>query len=90
MKQSNDENLSHNIRIAKNYSKIIVLEPYKLVMLTLLFSLGVGVHGISHLGLEKIYGYNYKTDSWHCLECGIDMGRCNPRQLCGKTYCSNF
>jgi len=22
-----------------------------------------------------------------CLECGIDMGRCNPRQLCGKTYC---
>ena len=42
----------------KNYSKIIVLEPYKLVMLTLLFSLGVGVHGTSHLGLEKIYGYN--------------------------------
>ena len=24
-----------------------------------------------------------------CLECGIDMGRCNPRQLCCKTYCSN-
>ena len=22
-----------------------------------------------------------------CLECGIDMGRHNPRQLCGKTYC---
>ena len=22
-----------------------------------------------------------------CLECGIDMGPQNPRQLCGKTYC---
>ena len=22
-----------------------------------------------------------------CLECEIDMGECNPRQLCGKTYC---
>lgn len=22
-----------------------------------------------------------------CLECGTDMGRCNPRQLCGKSYC---
>jgi len=22
-----------------------------------------------------------------CLECGVDMGECNPRQLCGKTYC---
>lgn len=22
-----------------------------------------------------------------CLECGVDMGRCNPRQLCGKTIC---
>lgn len=24
-----------------------------------------------------------------CLECQIDMGDCNPRQLCGKTYCAN-
>ena len=22
-----------------------------------------------------------------CMECGIDMGECNPRQLCGKTRC---
>ena len=22
-----------------------------------------------------------------CIECGIDMGECNPRQLCRKTYC---
>jgi hypothetical protein len=24
-----------------------------------------------------------------CIECGIDMGECNPRQYCGKYYCSN-
>lgn len=34
-----------------------------------------------------IKGYNPETDSWHCLECGIDMGPSNPRQLCGKWYC---
>tara|TARA_B100000161_G_C33373497_1_gene334458 strand:- start:202 stop:474 length:273 start_codon:yes stop_codon:yes gene_type:complete len=22
-----------------------------------------------------------------CMVCRTDMGRCNPRQLCGKTYC---
>lgn len=22
-----------------------------------------------------------------CTECNVDMGICNPRQLCGKTYC---
>lgn len=24
-----------------------------------------------------------------CIECGIDMGPLNPRQLCGKLYCLN-
>lgn len=39
---------------------------------------------------NKIYGYNSKTYSWHCVECGIDMGINNPRQLCGKIYCVNI
>jgi len=37
-----------------------------------------------------VFGYNKKTNSWHCLNCGIDMGPNNPRQLCGKTYCPLF
>ena len=41
-----------------NFSKIIRLEPYKLIVLCLLFSSVIGIHGISHLGLEKVYGYN--------------------------------
>ena len=37
---------------------------------------------------EKVYGYNEKTDEWHCGQCGISMGRNNPRQLCAKWYCA--
>ena len=36
---------------------------------------------------EKIYGYNHKTNSWHCLGCGEDMGEHNPRQYCRKSFC---
>ena len=46
------------IILFKNYNKISNLEPYKIIMLTLLFSICIGVHGLSHLGLEKIYNYN--------------------------------
>jgi hypothetical protein len=28
-------------------------------------------------------------DTWHCTVCGQDMGSCNSRQLCRKTYCEN-
>jgi hypothetical protein len=28
-----------------------------------------------------------QSDENRCIECGIDMGECNPRQYCGKTYC---
>ena len=24
-----------------------------------------------------------------CMECNVDMGNCNPRQLCGKWRCLN-
>ena len=34
-----------------------------------------------------VYGYNVETDDWHCTQCGVSMGRNNPRQLCCKSYC---
>lgn len=40
--------------------------------------------------MDKVYGYNSETGSWHCIECGEDMGIHNPRQLCGKTFCYNI
>jgi hypothetical protein len=39
---------------------------------------------------KLIRGYNEKTESWHCIECGEDMGSTNPRQLCGKYFCHNY
>jgi len=29
------------------------------------------------------------SDQNRCVVCGIDMGECNPRQYCCKTYCSS-
>jgi GTPase SAR1 family protein len=29
------------------------------------------------------------TQTNRCIQCGTDMGDCNPRQLCGKTVCGN-
>ena len=41
-----------------NYSKITKLEPYKIIILTLIFSISIGIHGLSHLGLEKVYNFH--------------------------------
>ena len=30
---------------------------------------------------------NEEIDINRCVECGIDLGDCNPRQYCAKTYC---
>lgn len=35
-----------------------VLRPYETIVVALLFSIGMGVHGISHLGLETVYKFN--------------------------------
>lgn len=32
--------------------------PYEKVVIALLFSIGMGVHGLSHLGLEQAYSFN--------------------------------
>ncbi len=31
---------------------------YQKILLLILLSIGVGVHGLSHLGLEYVYGFN--------------------------------
>ena len=46
------------ILLYKNYSSIKSMDKYRLILLVLLFSIATGIHGLSHLGLEKIYGYN--------------------------------
>jgi hypothetical protein len=41
-----------------HFLKIKKMEPYKIILLTVLFSIAIGVHSLSHLGLEIYYGYN--------------------------------
>jgi len=40
------------------YPRLRKLGLYEGLVLTLLFSIAVGLHGVSHIGLEKQYGYN--------------------------------
>jgi len=40
------------------FSKLQTLDAYHIVVLVLLSSVAVGVHGLSHLGLESAYGFN--------------------------------
>ena len=44
--------------ILLHYKKFASLESYKLVKLILLISLVMGVHSLSHLGLEYLHNYN--------------------------------
>jgi hypothetical protein len=38
-----------------NYSQI---KPDQMIIILLLLSIAIGIHGLSHLGLEYIYGFN--------------------------------
>jgi Na+/H+-dicarboxylate symporter len=40
------------------WTKLIHLNVYQIIMIFLILSIAVGVHGLSHLGLEAVYGYN--------------------------------
>ena len=46
------------VLLYQNASAISCLGPVWWISLTLLLSVSVGIHGLSHLGLERVYGYN--------------------------------
>ena len=46
------------ILAAMNYRVISRLPVIQMITLVLILSIAVGVHGISHAGLESAYGYN--------------------------------
>jgi uncharacterized membrane protein len=41
-----------------NFRVLYNLDPYKKVMILLVFSVAIGIHALSHLGLETVYGLN--------------------------------
>lgn len=46
------------IFILLNFSKIRTFETYRILIILLIASIAIGLHGISHLLLEKTYRYN--------------------------------
>jgi Icc-related predicted phosphoesterase len=40
--------------------------------------------------IQEIVRHNIEERKNRCIECNIDIGQCNPRQLCCKTYCPNI
>jgi len=42
----------------RNFSYIKNVDKYRLITLILLFSSAAGIHSLSHLGLESVYGFN--------------------------------
>jgi hypothetical protein len=45
------------IKIMLNYRQVQMLGLYEHLMLLLAISVAAGVHGISHQGMEELYGY---------------------------------
>lgn len=45
------------ILLYKNYSIIKNLDKYRLITIILVFSIAIGIHSLSHLGMETIYGF---------------------------------
>ena len=45
------------VLIIRNINKIKQFDLYKKIMLLLVFTLVVGIHGLSHLGQESEYDY---------------------------------
>ena len=41
--------------VVKHYR---AFRPYEVIVIALLVSIGFGVHGLSHLGLETVYQFN--------------------------------
>jgi hypothetical protein len=45
------------ILVIQSYRLIRQMSVYHQLVLILLFAVVIGIHGLSHLGLEKVYGF---------------------------------
>jgi hypothetical protein len=64
------------IYLALNILKIVSRDPYQIVVLLLLVSIAISIHGISHIGLESVYNYNplsiftgKQVEAYHPIDC---------------------
>ena len=59
------------------YRSLSGIDSYRVILLVLLFGIIVGIHGLSHLGLEYAYGYN----PWTVLHPLYALPRRQGRQM---------
>jgi hypothetical protein len=60
----------------QHYRSLRVLDPYRISVLLLLFSIVVGIHALSHLGLETISREEFVNGRFTCpCQMGICPGR---------------
>lgn len=79
----------------QHFRALRALDPYRVSVLLLLFSAVLGIHSLSHLGLEKGYGYVWgnwrKRDSREAFANGVtcpcrELGIC-PGWRSGRGQC---
>lgn len=67
--------------IFMNYKELRQLRSAQLIQLGVLIAILVGVHGLLHLGMEKVYGYNPISSG---CACKAPDGKC----MCNKETCA--
>ena len=78
--------VASTIYLAFYISKIMSRDPYQIIVLILLFSMAMGIHGISHAGLEAIYSYSpYSLFTGKQIESYVPMD-CPYRRDCKCPY----
>ena len=86
--------LAGTIYLALYISKIMPRDPYQILVLILLFSMTMGIHGLSHAGLEAMYSYSpyslftgKQIESYQPIDCPYRR-RCNCpyRRRCNCPY----
>jgi len=77
-------------------SKKLITDYYKKINTTstnIKLITSTNIKLITSTNIKLITDYLIKgycdTEEWHCLYCGISMGKNNSRQLCKKSYCEN-
>lgn len=60
-----------------NIAKLQNIDIYKKIVLMLLISISIGIHGLSHFGLNRIYKYNQMPCGRNVnqMPCGRNIGQ---------------
>ncbi len=80
-----------SVYVLMNYKGLRQLRSPQLIQLGVLVAILVGVHGLLHLGMEKVYGYNPISSGCACRapdgKCMCTAETCACRKMGKKCPC---